>query len=50
MSEIKGQLIGIILVLSLFALISTSLKTVVGNYTTAIEENATTIVSEVQTA
>jgi hypothetical protein len=48
MSEIKGQLLGVILVLSLFALISLSMKTVVGEYTNAIEETATATITEVQ--
>lgn len=43
MSELKGQLLGIILVISLFATISACVVGAFGKYTTAITNQSTSI-------
>lgn len=43
MSEIKGQLLGIILVLSIFATVSAALATVYGKMTTSISSQVSSI-------
>ena len=48
MSELKGQLLGVILVLGLFATIAGSMRTVTGQYTKAVEDNATASIALVE--
>ena len=45
MSEVKGQLLGVVLVIALFGILATSLKTVFKNQVSDINDNVAEIVS-----
>lgn len=48
MSELKGQILGIILVIVLFGIISVAMKNAFGTYSNAITETVETTLAEEQ--
>lgn len=49
MSEVKGQLLGILLVVVLFATLAGTVVTIFNSYNTAIQSNVETITSDLGT-
>ena len=47
MSELKGQLLGVILVLALFSMVAGAMRIITDRYTQTIDQNTTATIGEI---